>query len=197
MPKLFHFLRPRHALPLLLLLGSFTALHAQQIAVKTNGLMFAAMMPNVGCEFVVGERSSIDISAFGAVNIYGNKAQMIGLMPEYRYWFNGRPMTREFVGISALGTSYDITWGDNIYQGDAAGAGVTFGYALNLSKRLNVEFHGGFGAVYFKQKQYYKTTILRTTPTEQRKPTPPATNCCPSKSVSPFLISSNKKNNTP
>ena len=111
MPKLFHFLRPRHALPLLLLLGSFTALHAQQIAVKTNGLMFAAMMPNVGCEFVVGERSSIDISAFGAVNIYGNKAQMIGLMPEYRYWFNGRPMTREFVGISALGTSYDITWG--------------------------------------------------------------------------------------
>ena len=160
MPKLFHFLRPRHALPLLLLLGSFTALHAQQIAVKTNGLMFAAMMPNVGCEFVVGERSSIDISAFGAVNIYGNKAQMIGLMPEYRYWFNGRPMTREFVGISALGTSYDITWGDNIYQGDAAGAGVTFGYALILSKRLNVEFHGGFGAVYFKQKQYYKNDNL-------------------------------------
>lgn len=160
MPKLFHFLRPRHALPLLLLLGSFTALHAQQIAVKTNGLMFAAMMPNVGCEFVVGERSSIDISAFGAVNIYGNKAQIIGLMPEYRYWFNGRPMTREFVGISALGTSYDITWGDNIYQGDAAGAGVTFGYALNLSKRLNVEFHGEFGAVYFKQKQYYKNDNL-------------------------------------
>ena len=160
MPKLFHFLRPRHALPLLLLLGSFTALHAQQIAVKTNGLMFAAMMPNVGCEFVVGERSSIDISAFGAVNIYGNKAQIIGLMPEYRYWFNGRPMTREFVGISALGTSYDITWGDNIYQGDAAGAGVTFGYALNLSKGLNVEFHGGFGAVYFKQKQYYKNDNL-------------------------------------
>ena len=160
MPKKIHFLRPRHALPLLLLLGSFTALHAQQIAVKTNGLMFAAMMPNVGCEFVVGERSSIDISAFGAVNIYGNKAQMLGLMPEYRYWFNGRPMTREFVGISALGTSYDITWGDNIYQGDAAGAGVTFGYALNLSKRLNVEFHGGFGAVYFKQKQYYKNDNL-------------------------------------
>ena len=61
-------------------------------------------------------------SAFGAVNIYGNKAKMIGLLPEYRYWFNGRPMTREFVGIAALGVSYDITWGDRIYQGDAAGA---------------------------------------------------------------------------
>ena len=41
---------------------------------------------------------------------------MIGLLPEYRYWFNGRPMTREFVGIAALGVSYDITWGDRIYQ---------------------------------------------------------------------------------
>jgi hypothetical protein len=69
---------------------------------------------------------------------------------------NGRPMTREFVGIAALGVSYDITWGDRIYQGDAAGAGITFGYALNLNRRLNVEFYGGFGAVYFKQKQYYK-----------------------------------------
>ena len=78
--------------------------------------MLAAMAPNIGCEFVVGERSSIDISAFGAVNIYGNKAKMIGLLPEYRYWFNGRPMTREFVGIAALGVSYDITWGDRIYQ---------------------------------------------------------------------------------
>ncbi len=27
---------------------------------------------------------------------------------------------------------------------------------LNLNRRLNVEFYGGFGAVYFKQKQYYK-----------------------------------------
>lgn len=156
MPKRNHTLPLRSALLLLLLLcGIPAALHAQQIAVKTNGLMLAAMTPNIGCEFVVGERSSIDLSAFGSINIYGNKAKMIGIQPEYRYWFNGRPMTREFVGIAALGVSYDITWGKHIYQGDAAGAGITFGYAMNLSKRLNVEFYGGFGAVYFHQKQYY------------------------------------------
>ena len=136
MPKTNHHTLSLSSIFFLLLLCSFPTLHAQQLAVKTNGLMLAAMAPNIGCEFVVGERSSIDISAFGAVNIYGNKAKMIGLLPEYRYWFNGRPMTREFVGIAALGVSYDITWGDRIYQGDAAGA--------------------GFGAVYFKQKQYYK-----------------------------------------
>lgn len=141
----------------LLLLCCIPTLHAQQVAVKTNGLMLAAMAPNVGCEFVVGERSSIDLSAFGSVNIYGNKAKILGFQPEYRYWFNGRPMTREFVGVAALGTTYDIAWGEQVYKGDAFGAGITFGYALNLSKRLNVEFYGGFGAVYFNQKQHYKT----------------------------------------
>ena len=118
MPKTNHHSLSLSSIFFLLLLCSFPTLHAQQLAVKTNGLMLAAMAPNIGCEFVVGERSSIDISAFGAVNIYGNKAKMIGLLPEYRYWFNGRPMTREFVGIAALGVSYDITWGDRIYQGD-------------------------------------------------------------------------------
>lgn len=155
MSKRIHTLLLRSTLPLLLLFCSLPALHAQQVAVKTNGLMLAAMAPNVGCEFVVGERSSIDLSVFGSVNVYGNKAKIIGFQPEYRYWFNGRPMTREFVGIAALGATYDITWGRHIYQGDAAGAGVTFGYSFNLSKRLNVECYGGFGAVYFRQKQYY------------------------------------------
>ena len=68
---------------------------AQQVAIKTNGLMWLAMMPNAGCEFVVGERSTVDLSAFGSMNIWGNKAKILGFQPEYRYWFNGRPMTRE------------------------------------------------------------------------------------------------------
>lgn len=154
MQKYSYTLILRSALFLALLCG-LPALHAQQVAIKTNGLMLAAMMPNLGCEFVVGERSTVDISAFGSVNIYGNKAKILGVQPEYRYWFNGRPMTREYVGISVLGVTYDITWSNRIYEGDAAGAGLSFGYVLNLGKRLNVEFTGGCGLVYFRQKQYY------------------------------------------
>lgn len=140
--------------------------------------MLAAMMPNVGCEFVVGERSSIDLSAFGSINIYGNKAKMIGFQPEYRYWFNGRPMTREFIGVAALGASYDITWGRHIYQGDAAGAGITFGYCFNLNKRLNIECYGGFGAVYFRQNNITSTITMKTIKRmEPHTLTPPAINC--------------------
>lgn len=129
--------------------------HAQQVAIKTNGLMWLAMMPNAACEFVAGERSTVDLSVFGAVNIYGKEAKILGVASEYRYWFNGRPMTREYVGIAAMGTTYDITWGRKVYQGDAGGLGLTLGYVMNLSKRLNVEFTGGCGLVYFQQKQYY------------------------------------------
>lgn len=129
--------------------------HAQQVAIKTNGLMWMVMMPNAACEFVAGERSTVDLSVFGAVNIYGKEAKILGVAPEYRYWFNGRPMTREYVGIAAMGTTYDITWGRKVYQGDAGGLGLTLGYVMNLSKRLNVEFTGGCGLVYFQQKQYY------------------------------------------
>lgn len=133
-----------------------TKMHAQQIAIKSNGLMWLAMMPNAGCELVAGERSTLDLSVFGSINIYGNEAKIMGVMPEYRYWFNGRPMTREYVGVSAIGATYDITWGKKIYQGDAGGLGLTFGYVMNLSKRLNIEFSGGCGIVYFQQKQYYE-----------------------------------------
>ena len=122
---------------------------------KTNGLMWVGMMPNAACEFVVGERSTVDLSVFGSVNIYGNEAKILGFQPEYRYWFNGRPMTREYVGIAALGTTYNITWGEKVYEGDAGGVGLSFGYVMNLGKRLNVEFFGGCGLVYFSQKQYY------------------------------------------
>lgn len=147
--------------------------HAQQVTIKTNGLMWLAMMPNAGCEFVVGERSTVDLSAFGSMNIWGNKAKILGFQPEYRYWFNGRPMTREYVGVGALATSYDITWGEKVYEGDAGGIGLTFGYVLNfgtkeskgkgfaatlhkLGRRLNVEFYAGCGLVFFQQKQYFK-----------------------------------------
>lgn len=133
---------------------------AQQVAVKTNVLMFGLMTPNLGCELVTGERSSMELSVFGNYKPYGKSMKMVGVQPEYRYWFNGRPMTREYIGIAALGVSYDITWKGRIYDGDAVGIGLTMGYSLNIKKRFNIEFYGGFGAVYFRQKQYYANDNL-------------------------------------
>lgn len=126
----------------------------QLIAVKTNVLMLAALTPNLSCEMVVGEHSSIDLSLLGHYNPYSTDSRLIAFQPEYRYWFNGRPMVREFIGLAALGAMYNMTWNQTVYDGNAIGAGITAGYSLILGKRLNLEFYGGFGAVYFQQNQY-------------------------------------------
>ncbi len=137
--------------------------HAQQVGVKTNALMWACATPNLGCEIVVGENYSLDLSAFGHYNPYGINSKVIAFQPELRYWFNGRPMTREYIGVSAMVVNYDMkinnraVGGKYVYDGNAASLGITGGYAFVLSKSWRFELCGGFSLLVFKQKQYYET----------------------------------------
>ncbi len=127
---------------------------SQEVALKTNALMLAGLTPNFGCEIVTGEHTSVDFSLFGHYKPYGLNSKMIGLQPEFKYWFNGRPMIREYVGAGLLYTSYDITGRRQVFDGDAVGLGLTGGYVFALGKRWNLELSGSFGLVFFRQKQY-------------------------------------------
>lgn len=131
--------------------------HAQQVGIKTNVAMLGALTPNLGCEVVVGEHSSIDLTAFGHINPYGMESKVVGFQPEFRYWFNGRPMVREYIGISAMVVNYDMTLRKYVYTGNAASLGLTGGYAFLLGTRWRFEVCGGFGVLFFAQKQYYET----------------------------------------
>ena len=153
--KLSHKLLSCIILPLFMLCAGAQRAGAQQIAVKTNGLMWLAMTPNLGFEIVTGEHTSVALSAFGHSKPYGLDSKMAGLQPQFRYWFNGRPMTREFIGAGALLTTYDISMRDNVYDGDAIGLGLVGGYVFSLGKRWSLELSGSFGFVYFHQKQYH------------------------------------------
>ena len=82
--------------------------------------MLLALTPNVEFEMVTGEHSSVNLGAFGHSKPYGFNSEVLGLQAEYRYWFNGRPMTREYIGLGALGTTYKMQLGDYMYDGDAA-----------------------------------------------------------------------------
>ena len=86
---------------------------------------------------------------------YGKNIKLLELQPEYRYYFSGRPMFREFIGIGAVGGTHDIEWKGKIYDGMNIGLGVTFGYVMPIGKRFNVDFHAGFGAVYYNHKEYF------------------------------------------
>ena len=144
----------KHITALLLLLFCTTAMHAQKIAVKTDVLLLATMTPNLGGELIVGERTSICLSAFANSKPLGKDIKMVGVIPELRYWFNGRPLIRQYIGIAALGTHYDITWNEDMYKGDALGAGISFGHVWRLGKRIALECYASCGVVYFNHKHY-------------------------------------------
>ena len=137
-----------------LFLGSGVA-SAQQIAVKTNLLSWAAMTPDIGLELVTGENTSVGFSVFGHKNPYGLKSKLVVVQPEFRYWFNGRPLIREYIGIAAFAASYDMTISSHVYSGNAIGLGFSGGYVFSLGPRLGLELSAGTGIAVFRQKQYW------------------------------------------
>ena len=133
-----------------------TKAYGQQVGLKTNALMWALMTPNLGCEVVVGDRSSLDLTFSGHYKPYGLDSKMLLVQPEYRYWFSGRPMAREFVGVTALVADYDMMLSRHAYDGYAVACGLGGGYAFSLGQSWRFEFCGGFSVMYFNQKHYYR-----------------------------------------
>lgn len=141
------------AVTLLALLGGERHACAQQIAVKTNVLADALLTPDLGFEMVTGEHSSLSINVSGHWKPYGVQSKLIAVQPQFRWWFGGRPLAREYVGLGAIFTGYDMAIGDHSYSGLAGGLGITGGYVLQIGKRWCVDFSGGVGLVAFGQRR--------------------------------------------
>ena len=131
-------------------------IHAQLISVKTNVLMDALFVPNLDLSITTGKSTAISASVFGSKKVLGNKVDMWGVKPEFRYWISRRTHTGYFVGLSVTGVSYDINWKREVYQGDALGGGLIFGYDIYLAKHFTLDLHGGFGAFYYRQQAFYE-----------------------------------------
>lgn len=140
------------------------SIKAQLVSVKTNALHWATMAPNLGFEIVLGERSTVNFHATGWYKTYGMNIKGWLIAPEYRFWLSGRPLTREYIGLSVLAINYTDKAGifseGNCSIGDALGAGITGGYVFNLSERWNLELSAGAGVVAVRSKQYKKGTTM-------------------------------------
>ena len=135
---------------------------AQRLAVKTNALSWAALTPDLGVEIVTGDRTSAAVSVFGTSEPFSLPYRLLAVQPEWRYWFNGRPLTREYVGVTALAARYGLTLPAdgtraNVFRGDALTLGLSGGYVFSLGKRWSFELSGGTGLMLFRQKQYLST----------------------------------------
>lgn len=154
--------------------------HAQHVAVKTNLLNDALTTPNLGVEFGVGQRNTIQ--AVYALNPWQYKAGAAApdrvmakhwvLQPEFRWWtcskFNGF-----FYGVHLMGGEFNAAninipptgaffGGSNLYsavknnrvEGAFIGAGVTVGYQWILSKHWNLEAEVGAGYNHVWNREY-------------------------------------------
>ncbi len=126
---------------------------AQQLAIKANALSLAAATPSIGLEGVIGERMSVELSFMGHYRPYGFRSTLLACQPELRYWFGGRPLVREFVGVTLAAAKYNTDFRQFNYDGYALIAGITGGYAFNLGKRWNVELTAGLGVAGFAHER--------------------------------------------
>lgn len=155
----------------LVMLGLFGCFHArgQEAAIKTNILNDALLSPNIGAEFGLAPKWTIEADGqLNAWKVGGHSWRHWLVMPEGRYWFCQR-FAGHFVGahllggqynfgqfdfpVSFLGTDYRV-FKDYRHQGWFGGAGIAYGYSWILDRRWNLEAEIGIGWVYTRYDVY-------------------------------------------
>lgn len=152
----------RRSLILLYLSLTLLCVHAQNFAVKTNVLYDATTTVNLGVEFALSPKVTVDLSGnYNPWTFSENKKLKHWLVqPEVRYWmcekFNGH-----FLGFHAHAGEFNMGGIKLLgmekyrYQGRAAGAGFSYGYQWLLNERWNLEASIGLGYTHLDYSKYY------------------------------------------
>lgn len=156
---------------------------AQKVAVKTNALYWATATPNLGFEFAMAPRWTVEVE--GGYNPWtfdtqkNMKIKHWLVSPEVRYWFC-EAFQGHFIGVNGNYTQFNIgavpVPFQNVFftlspqdapvtdletsrvEGWAVGAGLTYGYAFPIARRWNLELTGGFGWWYTAYDQFESRT---------------------------------------
>lgn len=161
----------------LFFLASAGTASAQKLAVKTNALYWGTATPNLGLEYAMADRWTLELEGgYNPWTFDSEKNMKIKhwlVSPEVRYWFcesflghfvgingnytlfniSGIPTPRVFIDLSS-NTDSKTDLKNSRVQGWAVGAGVTYGYAFPIARRWNMELTLGYGIWYTEYGQY-------------------------------------------
>ena len=146
----------RQLLVAVMLLMVSVGAKAQMVVVNTEATSDLLMAPNVGLEVVTGNHSSVGFNVLHSPKLLGFGLKLSAIQPEYRYWFSYRPVNKWFVGVGAIGALFNGTYKGKVYDGYGIGGGITYGYVWNITDRLNIDVHSGFGVFYYNRKEYFE-----------------------------------------
>jgi hypothetical protein len=135
------------------------------LTLKSNLLYDALLIPNIGIEFYLGRKWSIDANwmySWWKCDHNHNYWRTYGGDIALRRWFGKCERTNHqtpvglHIGVYAQMLTYDIELGGRGYLGDrwTYAAGVETGYSLPIARRLNIDFNIGIGYLSGHYKEY-------------------------------------------
>ena len=136
------------------------------MALRTNLLYDAAVLPNIGLEVALGKGFTIGLDWFYTW-IFTDPKHLYwqsygGYLTARYYWGKAaaeQPFTGHHVGIYGLALTYDIEFGGIGYQAAqfGFGGGVEYGYSLRVARSLCIDFGIGLGYQGGEYKVYQPT----------------------------------------
>ena len=156
-------MKKKRILFLFVTLFASTLLYSQVVGVKTNLVMDAMKIINLGAEVGLSKKLTLDL--YANYNPWKYKDQkmmkMLAIQPELRYWlcekFNGH-----FLGLHGHYAKYNVGGmsflSDNMerhrYQGHLWGGGISYGYQWLLGNRWSLEAVLGVGYAQLDHSKY-------------------------------------------
>lgn len=135
----------------------------KRFAVKTNLAEAGAGIANIEAEIRTSSNTSVTFpvaySPYTISDCYNMR--VLTFQPEFRYW-TGHAMKGHFIGAHATAGWFNIAVDRlNRYQSPkdrpAFGAGITYGYCLEILPELAFEFSLGAGYVNISYESFYNT----------------------------------------
>ena len=129
-----------------------------RLALKTNLLYDAVLMPSLEVEYRIDDRWSVNLE--GEVAWWSKKDrhkyyQIATIGPEGRYWFRTRkPWHGHYVGAFVGGSWYDLENGGRGYKGELVMTGLSYGYMFPIGRSLSLETGIGIGFLHTSYEEY-------------------------------------------
>lgn len=129
-----------------------------RLAVKTNLVYDALLMPSLEVEYRINGRWTVNIE--GDMAWWKNDGrhkyyQLATVSPEGRYWFKTRkPWHGHYAGLFGGFSWYDLENGRRGYKGEALMAGLSYGYMFPVNRSLSFEAGVGVGFMHSWYEEY-------------------------------------------
>ena len=130
-------------------------------ALKTNLAQLGVGVTNLGVEFRLSNHISLDLPiAYSPYTIKREwKFRVLAIQPEVRFWPSSQ-FKGHFFGLHIHGGYFNISYNErerfqNDNESPLLGAGLSYGYFLDLTEHLGLEFNIGAGYANIQYDTYY------------------------------------------